>query len=57
MGLAAADMLAGHYLVEGILSSLVKSINPIEGSKIKFYKDKKQFDLPVLPHGDKYFAI
>ena len=26
MGLAAADMLAGHYLVEGILSSLVKSL-------------------------------
>ena len=26
MGLAAADMLAGHYMVEGILAGLVKSL-------------------------------
>ena len=35
MGLAAADMLAGHYLVEGILSSLVKSIRKGVGSYVE----------------------
>ena len=35
MGLAAADMLAGHYLVEGILSSLVKCLKSGEGSYVE----------------------
>ena len=35
MGLAAADMLAGHYLVEGILSSLVRSIKKGVGSYVE----------------------
>ncbi len=35
MGLAAADMLAGHYLVEGILSSLVKCLKSNEGSYVE----------------------
>ncbi len=35
MGLAAADMLAGHYLVEGILSALIKSIKTQKGSYVE----------------------
>jgi CoA:oxalate CoA-transferase len=35
MGLAAADMLAGHYLVEGILASLVKALKTGEGSLVE----------------------
>jgi CoA:oxalate CoA-transferase len=35
MGLAAADMLAGHYLVEGILASLVKSLKTGVGCKVE----------------------
>ncbi|PPR44356.1 MAG: Acetyl-CoA:oxalate CoA-transferase [Alphaproteobacteria bacterium MarineAlpha5_Bin6] len=35
MGLAAADMLAGHYLVEGILSALVKSLKTDIGSYVE----------------------
>jgi len=35
MGLAAADMLAGHYMVEGILSSLVKSLKTGVGCKVE----------------------
>jgi len=35
MGLAAADMLAGHYLVEGILASLYKSLKTGEGSLVE----------------------
>jgi len=35
MGLAAADMLAGHYLVEGILSSLVKCLKSGKGSYVE----------------------
>ncbi len=31
MGLAAADMLAGHYLVEGILSGLINSMKKEKG--------------------------
>ena len=35
MGLAAADMLAGHYLVEGILASLFKSLKTGKGSLVE----------------------
>ena len=35
MGLAAADMLAGHYLVEGILSALIKSMKKGVGSYVE----------------------
>ena len=35
MGLAAADMLAGHYMVEGILAGLVKSLKTGIGSKVE----------------------
>ena len=35
MGLAAADMLAGHYMVEGILSSLIKLLKTGEGSLVE----------------------
>ena len=35
MGLAAADMLAGHFMVEGILASLVKSLKTGVGSKVE----------------------
>ena len=35
MGLAAADMLAGHYMVEGILSALIKSLKTGEGSLVE----------------------
>ena len=35
MGLAAADMLAGHYLVEGILSGLIKSMKKGVGSYVE----------------------
>ena len=35
MGLAAADMLAGHYMVEGILAALVKSLKTGEGSLVE----------------------
>ena len=35
MGLAAADMLAGHYVVEGILAGLIKSLKTGIGSKIE----------------------
>ena len=35
MGLAAADMLAGHYMVEGILSALIKVLKTGEGSLVE----------------------
>ena len=35
MGLAAADMMAGHYMVEGILAALVKSLKTGEGSLVE----------------------
>ena len=35
MGLAAADMFAGHYLVEGILSALVKATKTGQGSYVE----------------------
>ena len=35
MGLAAADMLAGHYLVEGILSSLINVLKTGVGSYVE----------------------
>jgi len=35
MGLAAADMLAGHYLVEGILSAIIKSMKKGVGSYVE----------------------
>lgn len=35
MGLAAADMLAGHYLVEGILASLIKVLKTGEGALVE----------------------
>jgi len=35
MGLAAADMFAGHYLVQGILAALVKSLKTGEGSLVE----------------------
>ena len=35
MGLAAADMLAGHYMVEGILASLIKSLKTGQGSLVE----------------------
>ena len=35
MGLAAADMLAGHYMVEGILAGLVKSLKTGIGCKVE----------------------
>ena len=35
MGLAAADMLAGNYLVEGILAALFKSLKTGEGSLVE----------------------
>ena len=34
MGLAAEDKLAGHYLVEGILSALIKSMKNGDGSYV-----------------------
>ena len=35
MGLAAADMLAGNYMVEGILAALFKSLKTGEGSLVE----------------------
>ena len=35
MGLAVADMLAGHNLVEGILASTIKSLKTNEGSHVE----------------------
>ena len=35
MGLAAADMLAGNYMVEGILAALFKSVKTGEGSLVE----------------------
>ncbi|MDC0194817.1 CoA transferase [Alphaproteobacteria bacterium] len=35
MGLAAADMFAGHYLVQGILAGVIKSLKTGEGSHVQ----------------------
>jgi Predicted acyl-CoA transferases/carnitine dehydratase len=34
-GSAAADRLAGHYMEEGILASLIKSLKTGEGSEVE----------------------